>query len=333
MYVRFAYNILYADKGERGRNVGFLDNIKAIPITDLAGRMNYTLVRKGRYYSLKEHDSVIIDTQKNCFWRNSRFSKGFKGGAGSSIDFMMEFGGEPDYKSAMRRLALMYGIEGDKPPQTAYRKIETPQAKLQAAKKEKRIFPGKVDLPKKSGRNNDVFRYLMGRGISASVIKYFLARKMLYEDVRKNCVFVSPTMDFACVRSTGEQRFIGDCEGSNYDECFFFKGRADAKKLIVAESVIDIMSIMTYIQMQGKWYGNYAYLALAGTNKVHSLFVHLSRESQVREVILCFDRDEAGEKANENAIKGMKEMGFSGVWKIEKPPSGKDWNDYIRTLM
>lgn len=312
--------------------MSFLDNIKAIPVTDLAERMGYTLVRKGRYYSLKEHDSVIIDTQKNCFWRNSRFSKGFKGGAGSSIDFVMEFGRELDSKSAMRRLALMYGIEGDKPPQTAYRKPEPPRAKPQAAEK-KTMPPGKVVLPKKNRNNNDVFRYLTGRGISTSVIKYFLARKMLYEDVRKNCVFVSPTMDFACVRSTGGQRFVGDCEGSDYDECFFFKGRADAKTLIVAECVIDMMSVMTYLQMQGKWYGNYACLALAGTNKVHSLFVHLSREPQIKKVVLCFDNDEAGEKADANAIEGMKEIGFSGTWKVEKPPTGNDWNDYIKTLM
>lgn len=59
--------------------MGFLDNIKSIPITDLAQRMGFTLVRRGRYFSLKEHDSVIIDTRKNCFWRNSVFTHGFKG--------------------------------------------------------------------------------------------------------------------------------------------------------------------------------------------------------------------------------------------------------------
>ena len=48
--------------------MSFLDSIKAVPVTDLAQRMGYSLVKKGRYYSLKEHDSVIIDTTKNCFW-------------------------------------------------------------------------------------------------------------------------------------------------------------------------------------------------------------------------------------------------------------------------
>lgn len=312
--------------------MGFLDNIKSIPITDLAERMGFTLVRKGRYFSLKEHDSVIIDIQKNCFWRNSVFARGFKGGAGSSIDFFMEFNNESDHKKAMRQLAQMYGIEGEKPPVITYRKPEPQKIIPQTIKKKS---SGEIILPPKNNQNNDVFRYLLGRGISQSVIKYFFARNMLYEDERRNCVFVSPSRDFACLRSTGEKRFVGDCEGSNYDQCFFFKGRKNAKTLYVAESVIDIMSVMTYLQMQGKWYSDYAFLALSGTNKILSLFVHLKQEPQIRKVILCLDRDEGGESADCNAIRGMDEMGFQGVWEIQKPPVDgfKDWNDYIKSLL
>lgn len=80
--------------------MSFLDNIKAVPITDYATRSGFTLVRKGKYFSLKEHDSVIIDVEKNCFWRNSRFSKGYKGGAGSIIDFAIEFNGATDNDEA-----------------------------------------------------------------------------------------------------------------------------------------------------------------------------------------------------------------------------------------
>lgn len=35
-----------------------------IDIRDYAGYLGYTVVRKGRYYSLKEHDSVRIDPDK-----------------------------------------------------------------------------------------------------------------------------------------------------------------------------------------------------------------------------------------------------------------------------
>lgn len=311
--------------------MSFLDNVKSIPITDLAQRMGFTLVRKGRYFSLKEHDSVIIDTQKNCFWRNSVFSQGFKGGAGSSIDFFMEFDNEPDYKKAMLQLVRMYGINAYRPPQGVSKKVEL-QVEPKEVKERKR---GGIILPPKNNKNNDAFRYLLGRGISQSVIRYFLARKMLYEDKRHNCVFVSPHKEFACQRSTGKERFVKDCDGSDYNQCFFFKGRANAKTLYVAESVIDIMSIMTYLQMQEDWYGNYAFLALSGTNKIHSLFVHLKQEPQIREVILCLDRDKSGEEADKKAIQGMEQMGFQGVWKIQKPPIEEcnDWNDYIKSLL
>lgn len=323
--------------------MSFLDSIKAVPVTDLAQRMGYSLVRKGRYYSLKEHDSVIIDTTKNCFWRNSRFSQGFKGGAGSTIDFMMEFGGEPDYKAAMRRIALMYGIEGDKPPSVAYQSPKLLQGRKPQIKK---TYPKMLVLPKQAYKDNNanVFRYLLSRGISQSVIHYFLAKKMLYEDTHRNCVFVSPKQDFGCIRSTGDTRFVADVEGSDYEQCFFFKG-VNAKKLYVAESVIDIMSVMTYLQIRGQrsseqpergdWYGNHAYLALSGTNKIQSLFYHISQEPDIREVYLCLDRDEAGRIADEKAVEGLKKMGFRGVCRIMKAPDErcKDWNDFVKSLL
>lgn len=38
-----------------------------IKITDYAQELGFTLVRKGKYYSLKEHDSVMIDPEKKFF--------------------------------------------------------------------------------------------------------------------------------------------------------------------------------------------------------------------------------------------------------------------------
>jgi len=310
--------------------VTFLENIKAVPITDLAERMGFRLVRRGRYYSLKEHDSVMIDVGKNCFWRNSRFQQGYRGGAGSCIDFYMEFAPETDFKKAMRQIAVMYGIEGDKPPRTAYRKPTPLQSKPQERREP--VEKGRVMLPEKGKRNNTVFRYLRERGISESVIRYFLARKMLYEDVRGNCVFVAPLLDFACIRSTSG-RFMYDCEGSDYDRCFFFRGKAEARRLIVTESVIDTMSVMTYFQICGERYTENAYLSLAGTNKIHALFVHLQGDRKIKEVWLCLDRDEAGEKADRVAVEELRKLGV--IYKIEKPPleGCNDWNDYIKTLL
>lgn len=319
--------------GKERAKMTFLENIKAIPVTDIAERLGFQLVKVGKYYSLKEHDSVRIDIEKNCFWRNSRFSQGFKGAAGSSIDFVMEFGGEPDHKKAMRRLALMYGVEGEKPPAMPYKTPE-PKREIPGAQPLKKQ-PGNLCLPLAVGRNNEVYTYLLGRGIAHSVIRYFFGRRMLYQDSKANCVFVSPDNQFACVRGTNdEKRFIADCDGCNYDACFFFKGgKADARRLYVTEAVIDIMSIMTDLVIQEQNYRDNMYLALAGTNKIHSLFYHLARETSIREVWLCYDNDHAGRLADKISIEGMKKMNFRGVWYIHKSPIGNDWNDYAKSLL
>ena len=100
----------------------FIDQIKKIPIEDYAARIGYTPVKKGsRYISLKEHDSIMIDTEKNAYWQNSEFVMGRKGGAGSVIDFAMNMRGY-DLNTALRELATMYGIVGNREAQVPFEK-------------------------------------------------------------------------------------------------------------------------------------------------------------------------------------------------------------------
>lgn len=304
----------------------FLENIKSIPIIDYAERIGFTVIRKGKYYSLKEHDSVMINSEKNCFWRNSVFQKGQRGGAGSIIDFAIEFQKYNNAKIAMRELAQLYGIEGNTPPV-----IKAPSFNnILAVKKEKKE-EGEFTLPKKVVDNNKaVIRYLcQERHIDISVVRYFLAKKMLYADKRKNCVFVSNK--FACIRSTGSQRFAIDVEGCDYNECFYFRGSEKANTLIVAESVIDIMSIMTQLVRERKRYTNYCYLSLSGTGKWLSLFNHLEKDTSIRSICLCLDNDKAGWSATESIIKELYDRGMDESHKIYhlQSPSGKDWNEYI----
>ena len=50
---------------------------RQVRIEDFAERyFGFSIVRKGKYLSLKEHDSVIIDPSRNCFWRNSKQGRG-----------------------------------------------------------------------------------------------------------------------------------------------------------------------------------------------------------------------------------------------------------------
>ena len=70
-----------------------------ISIVDYASSIGFTPVRKGKYYSLKEHDSIIIDTHKNVYWQNSISGYGkCIGEMGSIIDFAMKFCNMSFYK-------------------------------------------------------------------------------------------------------------------------------------------------------------------------------------------------------------------------------------------
>ena len=303
--------------------MNFIDEIKSVPITDYAQRCGFTLVRKGqRYVSLREHDSVMIDTYRNCFWRNSVFRPGQSGGAGSIIDFAMEFQGY-DRNKALRELALMYDISSNaEKKERTYKPVPKP---VEIPKRE----VGDLELPPKADNAKAVWRYLLGeRKIDRSVLRYFLAKKMLYQDAgHKNCVFVSHR--FACVRSTSGS-FRIDVPGCDYNECFFFRPKKEARTLVVAEGVIDIMSIMTQFAREGKRYTDYCYLALAGTNKLPSLFYHLEKEADIDHIMLAFDNDEAGQAAQIAACEGLMEKGFEGDIEIFTAPEGKDWNDYIK---
>lgn len=308
----------------------FLENIKAVPITDYAQRSGYTLVRKGRYYTLKEHDSVMIDTAKNCFWRNSRFVKGYKGSAGSVIDFAIEFNGAADAKSAMREIAHMYGIEGEK-------RAKVPFERPRAVKVQKKVEhkKGEIELPKKDSDNRHVYAYLLKtRCIEHSIIRYFLGKRMLYQDIHKNCVFHTGTI-FGCVRGTDtSKRFMGDLEGCDYDECFYFRGSDGADTLVVAESVIDIMSIMSQFYKEKKRYTDYCYLALAGTGKLNSVFYHIEKECKnetpIKKILIGTDNDKGGEEAFKKILEGCEKYDVNV--KRLSAPKGKDWNEYLQFI-
>ena len=276
-----------------------------------------------------EHDSVIIDENRNCFWRNSRFVSGSKGHAGSVIDFAIEFNGAEDVKDAMKQIAQLYGIEGDKKPKVSFQNTKPVSC---VTKDPKEYKSGHIVLPERDSNISRVYAYLLNtRKIERSVIRYFLGKDMLYQDTHKNCVFHTGT-SFGCVRGTDkDKRFIRDLDGCDYNECFFFRGSENADTLVVSEAVIDTMSIMTQFYRERKLYKDFCYLSLSGVNKLGSVFYHINKEKDaghpIKRVLIATDNDEAGNIA---AQKIMDELNHSDViCERYSPPKGKDWNEYI----
>lgn len=289
---------------------------RQILIVDYARKLGFTVVRKGRYFSLKEHDSVIIDPNKNCFWRNSRSGNGSSiGKGGSIIDFVLEF----------TNLSLHEVL---KELSKEIMEYESHATFVTSNPQPMKMVSG-LELPEADTNMHNVYAYLIKtRKIAPKVVQALVDRKQLYQDKRKNCVFVSydfqdqKTPVFACRRGTNTSKpFYGDVVGCDYKQCFYFN--QNAKELFVTESVIDALSVMTLRKEKMN------YVALAGVGKTGSLRHYLSPNIEL--VRIGTDNDLWGK----NAATEMKEMIENEYKNVQvvfdfAPQKYKDWNEYLQ---
>ena len=165
----------------------------------------------------------------------------------------------------------------------------------------------------------------------------FVNRKMLYQDQRGNCVFVGRDTDgkaeTACLRGTlSDVHFTGDIEGSDARKGICFRNHAD--KVIVTESVIDSMSVMSILKEQGVDLKTYDYLSLNGVGKAEALY-HLLKEEPKAEILLALDRDLGGVKAMKQISETLQNTYGIADEKISfhVPPHKKDWNEELTEKM
>ena len=139
---------------------------ESISIVEYARSIGFTPVKKGRYYSLKEHDSVMIDVDKNVYWQNSvPGSCSCIGEQGSVIDFAMRFNHMTCYE-AVKEFEQTISITGE------YRVGKTKVHKQQSL--------GELILPEKDVNMRKVFAYLMKtRCIAQSVVQEMVDRERL----------------------------------------------------------------------------------------------------------------------------------------------------------
>ena len=274
------------------------ENIK---IVDYARKIGFTPKKVGRYYTLKEHDSVRIDPVKNIFWQNST------GKSGSVIDFSIAFEGKTlaealrDFEKDIKGYSVV---------------LKKPETEIILC------------LPQRDSTMKNVIAYLTKtRMIDKKIVEELISRKMLYQDIRKNCVFVSykdGKAVFATLRGTNTyKKFVGDCGGCDYSYGFFIDN--NAKILIITESVIDAMSKMDQLAASGNNFHDYNFLSLSGTAKFEPLLDFHMANSNYEKVIIATDNDTAGLCAI-NIDKYLYTNEYDG--KITKEiPIGKDINE------
>ena len=266
--------------------------------TDLVSFLNEQgeqLVKSGREYRWKKHDSVTVSG--NRWYRHSQ-SKG-----GYPVDFVMEF----YYATFPEAVKMLIGEEG-----------EGRQKSCPAPSQDFR-------LPEKNEDNEMIVKYLTeSRELEKNLVMEWIARGDIYEEKKHhNVIFVGRDADgiprYAHCRGTGEMKYRGDVVGSDKSSGFCYRGTDN--QLFVFEAAIDLLS---FIQLFPKDWKKRSYLSLGGVSS-RALMAFLSERPQITSVFLCLDNDQAGNEACEKLAGEISER-YSV---IRLKPSRKDWNEIL----
>ena len=271
-----------------------IDKANAVDLEKFLRAQGETLVRSGKEYRWKAHDSLTVC--ENKWFRHSR-SKG-----GLPVDFVMEFYG----KSFPEAVQMLTGEPGEAQP-------EADPAPSPAFR-----------LPLRNVTNANILNYLtQERKLSPSLVNFFIAAGDIYEDAaHHNVVFVGRDADghprYASSRGIRE-KFRQDAAGA--EKAFCFAHRGTDKQLLVFEAPIDLLS---FIELFPKNWQQHNYLSLGGVSG-KALRQFLSERPDVERVFLCLDADKAGE----DACKRLAALLPDNVSVTRIQPCMKDWNDVL----
>ena len=271
-----------------------IDKANAVDLEKFLRAQGETLVRSGKEYRWKAHDSLTVCGNK--WFRHSQSKGGFP------VDFVMEFYGK-SFPEAVQMLTGEPGEvqpEADPAPSPAFR------------------------LPLRNVTNANILNYLtQERKLSPSLVNFFIAAGDIYEDSsHHNVVFVGRDADghprYASSRGIRE-KFRQDAAGA--EKAFGFAHRGTDKQLLVFEATIDLLS---FIELFPKNWQQHNYLSLGGVSG-KALRQFLSERPDVERVFLCLDADKAGEDACKRLVGLLPDT--VSVTRIQ--PCMKDWNDVL----
>ena len=271
-----------------------IDRANAVNLEDFLRAQGETLVRSGKEYRWKAHDSLTVCGNK---WFRHSQSKG-----GHPVDFVMEFYG----KSFPEAVQMLTGEPGEAQP-------EADPAPSPAFR-----------LPLRNVTNANILNYLtQERKLSPSLVNFFITAGDIYEDAaHHNVVFVGRDADghprYASCRGIYE-KFRQDVAGA--EKSFGFAHRGTDKQLMVFEAPIDLLS---FIELFPKNWQQHNYLSLGGVS-AKALQQFLSERPDMERVFLCLDADKAGE----DACKRLAALLPDTVSVTRIQPTRKDWNEVL----
>lgn len=290
---------------------------KSVDLTAVASYLGYTVKKVGKYYTLKEMDSIRIYDRKHWFRWSRRYEKGENGG--SQIDFLKVFCGM-EIREAVFWLLDFAGYER--------RTVEKPKLKHQVESKpqEKREFV----LPEKNSSNDYLYSYLnRDRGISNVVIDFFVSQGLIYESrPYHNIVFKGNDKNgvtrFASMRGVfDKQGKPFKCDVAGNDKRYGFNVvNEKSEKVVVFEAAIDLMS---YMDMNCDFQSNMVALGMVSDAP---LMTFLEEHPQIHCIGFCLDNDGSGRKATEELMSKYYELGYD-VEDVSAPEIYKDYNEWL----
>lgn len=227
---------------------------------------------------------------------------------GGPIQFLMQL----ENKSWVDSIKELIGITDDELPY-----IEPPPKDIDEK--------GILTSPKKNNTYKHIFAYLIKtRKIDSEVVKEFVKNKQLYEDERKNCVFVGydneMTPKYISLRGTGSKLFKKDLWGSDKTYPFCRKGTNDT--LLIFESAIDLMSYITLAKIHRIKDLNHHMISMGGTAYL-PIDYYTNKYPNIKKMILCLDNDDEGHFFSQQIRDRYREK-----FAISKHvPTHKDFNE------
>lgn len=296
-----------------------IDRANQVNLVSFLQGQGEQLVRSGKEYRWKKHDSVTV--HGNHWFRFSR-SKG-----GYPIDFVMEFWGL-SFPDAVEMLINEKG-NGEK-IEPSKNKVTSPSGAGDVSSQSSCPIPSPdFHLPVRNVTEGNVIKYLTEeRGIDSALVDVFIAEGSVYEDEKyHNVVFVGRDATglprYAHCRGTTE-KFRQDVAGSDKSFGFSYQGKSDSdkgKQLFVFEAPIDMLS---FINLFPKDWQERSYVSLGGV--AGKAMVHfLSEHPEIETVFLCLDSDQAGDEACLRLVEEIPEQ--MKIFRLM--PTKKDWNEIL----
>lgn len=302
--------VLYFTDEEKARA---LANNNAL---EYALQKGYDLVKKGSYYTMREHDSMVFEQNGKWSWNSQSIIKG------KALDFIQHY----EEKSYIEAILELSGT------------VISPAIRKEIVANDK---PKKLVIPPRSDKFDTVFTYLTKtRGISEDVIKKLYSEGKIYQSTQyQNLVMVGfneyKQPKYISIRSTGineENPFKMDSAGSDKSYPFIISGTDNTSTVCVLESPIEVMSYKSLCSITKSPNSGYDMISLGGTSTV-SLDRYLSDHPHIKTIVVCTNNDKYHNiNAGDKSMQAIQDKYRDNYTITTHSPHLNDWNDVLTSM-